>query len=319
MKKITKMFGIAMLALTVCVELNAAKTIKDIVKVVDGFEIPITIMVPDGDGPFPVYFNVHGGGWLGGTKTKVPNASMAPAAAEMCDNLGIVMVGLGYRCLDQNGDFDKAMDDVMDSYKWVKKRAKKFKCDFKKVAFGGGSAGTPISALAAQWIPECNVYIGINGLYDFTAISNRTFANAQVDKRAKFEKERAIKYKFYTPEEQRRASAIFFLKKNPPASLFIHGDADKTIEYTQSVNFAKAIKEHGGEAFVLIHPNTGHAFYKIWNPDLYRKSTEAVLEHLIKFFDIKNPNREGVRKAVEKNLERTKGKTKKELKATEND
>ncbi len=293
---------------------NASTIIKDTVKIADGFVIPINIMVPDAKGPFPVYFNVHGGGWLGGTRTEVPNASMAPAAAEMCDNLGIVMVGIGYRCMDQNGDFDKAMDDVMDSYKWVKERANRFKCDFSKVGFTGGSAGTPLSALAAQLIPECSVYVGINGIYDFTALSDRTFANAEVNKRAKFEKERAIKYKLYTPKEQRRASAIFFLKKNPPASLFIHGDADKTIEYTQSVNFAKAINEHGGTAFVLIHPNTGHAFYKIWNPDLYRKSTEAVMEHLVKYFNIKNANKDGVRKAVEKTLEKTKGKDRKQVK-----
>ncbi len=314
MRRIGKMLGTAFLISMGWLNVNAATIIKDTVKIADGFVIPISIMVPDGEGPFPVYFNVHGGGWLGGTKTQVPNASFAPAAAEMCDNLGIVMVGMGYRCMDQNGDFDKAMDDVMDSYKWLKKRAKQFKCDFKKVGFAGGSAGTPISALAAQLIPECSVYVGINGIYDFTAVSDRKFANANVNKRAKFEKERAIKYKLYTPEEQRRASAIFFLKKNPPASLFIHGDADKTIEYTQSLNFAKAIKEYGGTASVMIHPNTGHAFYKVWNPDLYRKSTDAVMEHLIKYFNIKNANKEGVRKAVEKTLRDVKGKSKKDLK-----
>lgn len=314
MKQISKFLCTAFLIVVGCMSAQASTIIKDTVKVVDGFVIPITIMIPDGDGPFPVYFNVHGGGWLGGTKTEVPNASLPPAAAEMCDNLGIVMVGCGYRCMDQNGDFDKAMKDVMDSYKWVKKRAKRFKCNFKKVGFTGGSAGAPISALAAQWIPECSVYVGINGIYDFTAVSDRNFANANVSKRAKFEKERAIKYKLYTPEEQRRASAIFFLKKNPPASLFIHGDADKTIEYTQSVNFAKAINEHGGIASVLIYPNTGHAFYKIWNPELYRKSTEAVMEHLVKYFNLKNANKEGVRKAVEKTLEKAEGKSKEELK-----
>lgn len=80
------------------------------------------------------------------------------------------------------------------------------------------------------------------------------------------------------------------------------------------MNFAKAINEHGGIASVLIHPNTGHAFYKIWNPELYRKSTEAVMEHLVKYFNLKNANKEGVRKAVEKTLEKVKGKSKKELK-----
>lgn len=310
MRTIRKVLCAIVATVAAVVSANAVTTIKDTVTIADGFVIPISIMIPDGQGPFPVYFNVHGGGWLGGTKTEVPAASLAPAASEMCDNLGIVMVGLGYRCMDQNGNFDKAMADVMESYQWVKERAKRFKCDFSNVGFSGGSAGTPISALAAQLIPECSVYVGINGIYDFTALSERTFANANNNKRAKFEKERAVRYKLYTPEEKHKASAIFFLKENPPASLFIHGDADKTIEYTQSVNFAKAINKQGGEAFVVIHPQVGHAFYKIWNPDLYRKSTEAVMEHLIKYFKLQNPNREGVKKAVEKSLSTTKNKKK---------
>lgn len=290
---------------------NAATTIKDTVKVADGFVIPISIMVPDGDGPFPVYFNVHGGGWLGGTKTQVPNASFAPAATEMCDNLGIVMVGLGYRCMDQNGDFDKAMDDVMDSYEWVKKRAKQFKCDFRKVGFTGGSAGTPISALAAQLIPECSVYVGINGIYDFTVVSERSFANADVNKRVKFERERAIKYKLYTPEEQRRASAIFFLKKNPPASLFIHGDADKTIEYTQSLNFAKAIKEHGGTASVVVHPNTGHAFIRFGTPIFIAQALMRLWNILLSISTLRMLIKKALEKLLKRHWQVQKGKTRK--------
>ena len=38
------------------------------------------------------------------------------------------------------------------------------------------------------------------------------------------------------------------------------------------------------------------------------------MEHLIKYFNIKNANKEGVRKAVEKTLRDVKGKSKKDLK-----
>lgn len=90
--------------------LTAAQEARDIALTVNGMEIPILIITPkSGKGPFPVVYHVHGGGWNGGTETVVPPASVPPEAKFLSDELGIVYVGLAYRCKVQKGTFKLAM------------------------------------------------------------------------------------------------------------------------------------------------------------------------------------------------------------------
>ncbi|MBV5283537.1 MAG: alpha/beta hydrolase [Paludibacter sp.] len=271
-------------------QVKALTTIRETVKTVDSIEIEIVLNIPDGKGTFPVLFYVHGGGWDHGTALKTPGGPPLVSASTMCDNLGVVFVGVDYRCKNQNGDFDKALQDVMDVYNYAHKNAKRFKCDFKKIGFAGGSAGTPLSAVAAQKISTCKLYIGIYGKYDFMNKNLGGYWPSQ---------QTLEKYKIVTPEEQKRASAITQIRKNPPATLLIHGDADPTIGYKQSVEFAAALEQHNGYAKVLILPGIAHGFYKEGSSEAYISATKEIMEHLIQFFKIKNPNRQGVIDALD--------------------
>ena len=99
--------------------LHAAQESRDVVMTVNGIEIPILIVTPSsGKGPFPVVYHVRGGGWNGGTETVVPPASVPPEAKFLSDELGIVYVGLAYRCKVQHGTFQLAMDDLRASIQW---------------------------------------------------------------------------------------------------------------------------------------------------------------------------------------------------------
>lgn len=271
--------------LFIAFQAQAFTTIREVVKTVDSVEIEILLNIPDGKGPFPVLFFVHGGGWDHGTALKTPGATTLASASTMCDNLGVVFIGVDYRCKNQNGDFDKAYQDVMDVYTYAMKNSKRFKCDFKRVGFAGASAGTPLSSVAAQKIPACKLYIGIYGKYDFM---NKNLGGYWPNQQT------LEKYKIVSPEEQKRASAVAQIRKNPPATLLIHGDADATIGYKQSVEFADAIQKHKGYAKVLILPGISHGFYKAGNNEAFVNSSKEIMEHLIQYFKIKKPNRQGV-------------------------
>jgi len=275
---------------------NAFTTIREKVKTVDSIDIEIVAYIPEAKGKFPVFFFVHGGGWSHGTAHKTPGASNILCADMLCDNLGVVFIGIDYRCKNQNGDFDKALQDVMDGYNYTKKNAKRFKCDFKRVGFGGGSAGTPLSAVASQKIANCILYVGIHGRYDFINNLGGYWPDAGTAK----------KFRIVTPEEQKRASAISQIRKNPPATLLIHGDKDATIGHLQSLKYEEAIQQNKGFAKTVILPNAGHGFYRTENKDFFVKTTEEIMEHLITFFKIKNPNREAVKKELEKATEENK-------------
>ena len=149
--------------------LPAAQESRDVVMTVNGIEIPILIVTPSsGKGPFPVVYHVRGGGWNGGTETVVPPASVTPEAKFLSDELGIVYVGLAYRCKLQHGTFQLAMDDLRASIQWFEARAATYKADTTVVGLTGGSAGTPLSAMLAQEMPSCAAYVGLFGVYDFT-------------------------------------------------------------------------------------------------------------------------------------------------------
>jgi len=272
---------------------SAFTIIREKVKTVDSIDIEILAYIPEGKGKFPAFFFVHGGGWAHGTSLKTPGATNIPSAGMLCDNLGIVFIGIDYRCKNQNGNFDKALQDVMDVYDFSKKNAKRFKCDFKKVGFGGSSAGTPLAAVASQKIANCILYVGIHGRYDFMNNLGGYWPDPDTAK----------KFLIVTPEEQKKASAIFQIRKNPPATLLIHGDKDASIGHLQSIKYADAIQQNMGYAKTVIFPNTAHSFYKLSNKELFVKTTEEIMEHLITFFKIENPNREAVMKELEKALE----------------
>lgn len=124
--------------------LYAFKTIDDVATSVAGYDIPIKILLPEkADGKSPVHFYVHGGGWNGGTETEVPGAGIPGDARFLCDRLGIIYVGLAYRCKGNNGTFQLAIEDLEASVSWFMARADQYNADLTRIGFGGSSAETP--------------------------------------------------------------------------------------------------------------------------------------------------------------------------------
>ena len=272
--------------LTITLQSQSAIVIREKVKTVDSINIDIEVMMPSQKGNFPVLFYVHGGGWDHGTAKVTPGPQNLSSANLLCDALGVVFIGVDYRCKNQNGDFDKALQDVKDVYNYALENAKRFKCNFKKVGFAGSSAGTPISAVAAQQIAACKLYIGIYGKYDFV---NQNLGGYWPNKQT------LEKFKIVSPEEQKRASAALQIRSNPPATLLIHGDADPTTGFKQSVEFGAAVRRKSGVAKVFILPGVKHSFFFSQNKSsAYIDSNKEIMEHLIRYFKIKNPNRQNV-------------------------
>jgi len=216
------------------------------------------------DHKVPVHFWVHGGGWSGGT----PEASAgaySPHGEYLAENLGIATLGVGYRCSGSSGTFSLAMEDVAAAYQWAVDNADAYNFDMTKVFFSGGSAGTPLAALASQQLPNVLGFIGFNGIYDFVNDAGDFGVGNW--------------YKQNVPSETAN-SPIFNLKTPPPATIMMHGDADTTISHTQSILFADAINANGGEAEAVIYPGEVHAFFNPGKP-----AYEDVLIEMVNFIN----------------------------------
>ena len=228
-----------------------------------GHTLPLKLTLPTtSTKKMPVHIWVHGGGWSGGSAA-TSNAAISPHADYLAENLGVATLSISYRCSGSSGTFSLAMDDVDTAYQWALANADAYNFDMTKVFFSGGSAGTPLAALAIQKYPAVIGFIGFNGIYDFVNDAG-DFGNSNW-------------YKQNVPSETLN-SAIFQLRTNPPATIMMHGNADTTISYKQSTLFADAINAKGGTARAVIYPGEVHAFFNPGQP-----AYEDVLYEMVTF------------------------------------
>jgi acetyl esterase/lipase len=274
----------------------AQKTIDTIATTVGNFSIPIKIQLPkQTTAKSPIYFFVHGGGWNGGTQNEVPPATLSGDADILSDALGIIYVGLAYRCKGNNASFADAINDLESSVKWFLDNASRFNADTARIGFGGASAGSTLSAVMAQKYPNCKIYIGADGMYDLLDHDEKKspFPNAEA---------RRI-YGLETENKSKLASAFHNLRKNPPVSLLLHGKEDRLCHYTQSINFAKKINDTGGKAKVVLYDRINHTCLSAAYPEVFKQSVIEIANLFINEFNIKNIKIETIQKALDKRLE----------------
>ena len=105
----------------------------------------VLIYTPDLGIPAPVFFNVHGGGFVAG----MPEGDDF-FCDYVCRQLGIKVVNIEYRLAPEyTCPSDK--EDVYDVIKYVHDHADEYGIDPERMAVGGHSAGANISAVVAKW------------------------------------------------------------------------------------------------------------------------------------------------------------------------
>lgn len=269
MNKPFKSLFLSLLAGLALSSVASAATITDAVALrVEGFEIPIMVVVPEeGVGPFPVVYHVHGGGWNGGTDTTVPEPSVPSGFRMLSDQLGVIHVGLAYRGKVQ-GTFSEAMDDLRASVKWVEARADDFNADLSRVGLSGGSAGTPLSALLAQEIVASKTYVGLYGVYNLLNNEESLFPSEEA--RSDFGINDIV---------QKRAASVFHnLRAHPPAALLFHGAKDILTHRSQSIRYAKQLETLGASAEAIIYPEVNHGFFSERYPVEFKQTLVRVAQ-----------------------------------------
>lgn len=287
-----------LLILNCCFFLNttAQKIIDTITVKAGGYDIPIRIKLPKKTiDKSPVYFFVHGGGWNGGDQKEVPPATISGDANFLVNELGVIYVGLAYRCKGNNATFADAINDLEASVQWFFDNADAFNADITRIGFGGASAGSTLSAVMAQKYPNCKVYIGAEGMYNLVDHDEKEspFPNSEARKI----------YGLDTKEKSKIASAFYNLKENPPSSLLLHGKEDRLCYYTQSIQFADKIREAGGKAKVMLYDSINHTCLATIYPDVFKKSVLEIAALFIEEFQLKNKNLDTIKLALDKQLE----------------
>jgi acetyl esterase/lipase len=231
-------------------------------KVYDTLSLYMEVDIPKGfKGPYPFIIWVHGGGWANGNLSSFKNQSTYLASR------GIAGVRISYSLMSQGGTFNKGMQEMADALAFVQAHAAEWGLNITRFGYAGGSAGTPLAALAAmkQNGNGCKLFMGCNGIYDFTNNLQGSFG-----KNSPYLKE-------YPKQESRTSiSPIHNIPVNAidvPAVAVFHGTADFTISYLQSVALCNAVIAKGGRAEKNIYENYVHAFYAKGNADVFEDIT----------------------------------------------
>jgi acetyl esterase/lipase len=235
----------------------------------------------NGAGQFPAVVYIHGGGWSGGNRT-----AFRRQAAYLATK-GYAGACIEYR-LSGEAKYPAALYDSKAAVRWLRANAAKYHINPDRIAAAGGSAGGHLVALLGT-TADMPAYEGDEGV---TGVSSRVSAvaafNPAVDlvdfgKRAGGGQNSVNVFLGATYEENpqlwQSASPSYQVSAKAAPFLFLHGDADTTVPYQQSIAMMEKLKAAGVRAEILTAPRAKHGFFNA--PPFY----EPTLKRMEKFFD----------------------------------
>jgi acetyl esterase/lipase len=211
------------------------------------------------DIPRPTLIFIHGGGWTGGTKEA--SATGIPSYLEM----GMNVVNVEYR-LARIAPAPAAVEDCRCALRWVIQHAKDYGIDVNRIVLSGGSAGGHL-ALTTGMLPasagldrQCPgaTDLKVAAIVNWFGISD---VNELLD--GPNMKTYAVAWLGSTPDREqiaKRVSPLTYVRAGLPPVLTIHGDADPTVPYTQSVRLHKALTDVGVPNELMTIPGGKHGF-----------------------------------------------------------
>lgn len=246
----------------------------------------------EGSGPFPVVVSISGGGWYYG----VPSSNHLGKQAYVAVQRGYAFASIACTS-SKDKQFPYQIQEATGFIRFLRQQAKQLNLDVSFVCFLSASSGGHLSLMAALTAgqppfdraeePELAGVNAVAVIYpccrlgfteeDFRAIGLETahlrsgpncmdsiFLGTPVEE---------------APELALYASPISHIHPDAPPLLLLHGMADTTIPYTDSVCFARRYEKIAGSHKIESHflPHAGHS-------DPVFKNTEAC-HKIMDFFD----------------------------------
>ena len=225
-----------------------------------GERLLLDASVPDGTGPFPVAILVHGGGWSSGDKAGSNHpgdgADVTPWF-EPLSSAGFTWFSINYRLAPKHR-WPACLEDVQTAIRWVKAHAADYKGDPNRIALFGHSAGGHLVCLAGVLTDDSTrvqAIVGFAPVTDLEADTN-TRGGLSTSLQNLFDRPKTP-----TPEtvaRLRAASPINHVRPGLPPFLLLHGNADKTVPYQQSLNFQARLRVSDDTCDLITIPGAPH-------------------------------------------------------------
>lgn len=226
-------------------------------------------------GGFPVVINVHGGGWVTGSKAN------PPCLNELVKS-GIAVASIEYRFVKE-APYPAQLHDAKAAVRWLRANASKYGINANRFGAIGGSAGGHLVALLGSnnHNPQLEGTVGgvkspsdISCVVDLAGPTNMF----SLDLNPKFLPEKGILLRpsmhLYpkwglaysllkaspadVPELAKLASPVFWINKKSASFLIVHGMQDKVVPFKQSLELTEVLQQTGVSTEMLLVPGKGH-------------------------------------------------------------
>ncbi|HEX7847611.1 MAG TPA: alpha/beta hydrolase [Chitinophagaceae bacterium] len=284
MKRLNLLF-VSLLASAIVFAQDAADTTYKPVEYPEGFTAKMDVvytkakdwegqmdiyMPPKQKGPSPVIINIHGGGWNKGVR-------QSQTGFNTFFKMGFAVANISYR-LTGHTTAPAAVEDARCALIYLIKNAKELNIDVNKIVVMGGSAGGHLALMAGllgndhRFDGNCpgveNIKVaaiidkyGITDVWDWGYGTNVTSKSA-----TRWLGDKANDKKFAMS-----VSPITYVTKDSPPIFIVHGDADPTVPYQQSVDLHKKLKDAGVTTEFITVPGGLHGkFDKEKNSEINR-------------------------------------------------
>lgn len=209
---------------------------------------------------FPLLIYVGGGGW----RVSNPERHL-PELAFYAAN-GFVVASVEYRTTAV-ARFPAQIEDVRTAIRFLRRNAGQFHIDPERIYMMGGSAGAYLTAMAAltgdaddfrgRDNPDISDMlqgvICLYGLYDLTP-----YVQAR-----RIGMEDALPVTLFLPDMNedtaKQASPASYIDQQTLPFLLLHGNADRMVDYHQSITFHEALERKGCHSQICILDGAGHA------------------------------------------------------------
>ncbi len=219
------------------------------------------------DKEVPAVILIHGGSWSAGNRKELSDFATKLA------NQGYLAMTVDYHLLPKYKQATQT-EDATKAILWLRENSKKLGVNPNKIGVVGISAGGYLAAWTATHDKEKNgvhsrpnAVVSVCGPWDLSKEAEKEISQGGV---------KLVKA-FCEGEDRKLASPQYAITSAVPPVLMIHGDADKTVPVSQSINAHKQLQAQHCNSELLIVPNDKHISP---NSPTYSIAMEKSLEFL---------------------------------------
>jgi acetyl esterase/lipase len=247
----------------------------------------LDVYVAKADTPLPVVVYIHGGGWRGGTKNKLPRYLQ-----QGIDQSRFSVVSIEYR-FTQVAPHPAQVNDCFRAIQFVRHKAKDWGIDASRMGVTGGSAGGHLSLYMALHDDKANPdsddpvsrhSTRVSCAIGWAGPTNWGLLDKMEHKHPAYRE--LVGYAPGTPadkmdvEKKKSVSPITFASADDPPVLIVHGTADDIVPMAHAEALHKRLQEVKGKSELFAIEKARHNVAGAGHPEGVKRANAFFAEHL---------------------------------------